>query len=477
MKRSALVPIIWILFFAISLGAQTKPPATFSDYGPWESLVSTGAYGGFSPDGGWLVYGINRSNRENEIRVVKLADGTTKTVAFGAQPVFAGDSKWLACAVGMSEADQKKLKDDKKPVQSKLGLMNLGTGEMTTIDGIESFAFSPDGTSLAMKHYAPAGPSNAPASPDRGGRPGGPESADEAPGANLIVRRLATGLDATFGNVTQYAWQDGEKGRLLAMVLNVEGKTGNGVHLYDPEAGVLRVLESLPAIYTGLSWRKDAADLAVFRAATNDKKEGPTRVVLTWTGIGKTERRRIYDPMTDASFPAGLRTVDFRKFSWSASGDVLYFGIAAWDDKIAPPENKSKEVSTVEIWHAKDVYVMPWQKTNADTDRRRNMLAALHLSTGKLVPLGHDSINEEETPIPAAGSALIAEWSKYAFNRTIGRPAADIYLADVATGARTKIRENIDDSDVQVSPGGKFLLFLQNGQYWTVNTATRAIVN
>ena len=36
---------------------------------------------GFSPDGRWLAYGINRSNRENELRVAAVAAGETKTIA------------------------------------------------------------------------------------------------------------------------------------------------------------------------------------------------------------------------------------------------------------------------------------------------------------------------------------------------------------------------------------------------------------
>jgi len=475
MKRSVLASFSAILLLTMIAGAQTKPPATFSDYGPWETLSLSGSYGGFSPDGKWLGYGITRSSRDYELRYVKLADGATKTIAFGGQPVYSSDSKWLACTVGMSEADQKKLKDDKKPVENKLALVNLAAGEMSTIDGIESFAFSPDGASLAMKRYVPAGSSNAPAPP-----------AGEKPGTVLLVRRLASGLDTAFGNISQYAWQDGDKGRFLAMIVSVDGKTGNGVHLYDPESGVLRVLDSAPAVYSGLAWRKDAADLAVFRARTDDRKEGPAQVVLAWTGIGKGEKRRIYDPTEDASFPAGQRTVDFRPFSWSLSGDVLFLGIAAWDDKIVPAEKKDKdaapparpaEVSTVEVWHAKDVYVMPRQERSAEEDRQRNRLAALHLATGKLVTLGLDAVNEDIAPIKKTKSALVAEWSKYAFNRTIGRPAADVYLADVATGARTNIRVGIDDSNLETSPGGKYLLFLQDGHFWTVDTATRAAVN
>src|SRR5215469_7243260 len=83
------------LLFACGLTAQTKVPPSPADYGQWETLVEPGGgggrggagvnSGGLSPDGKWLVYGINRSNGNNELRVTEIGTGTTKTTAFGAQ--------------------------------------------------------------------------------------------------------------------------------------------------------------------------------------------------------------------------------------------------------------------------------------------------------------------------------------------------------------------------------------------------------
>jgi len=123
--RRTFTTFILVLGFTISTAAQTKPPVPPTDYGQWESLFTIREYGGLSPDGKWLAYGINRSNRNNELRVTNVADGTTKTAAFGAQPVFSSDSRWVAYAIGYSEAQEEKMKKDKKPVQKKLGLLNL----------------------------------------------------------------------------------------------------------------------------------------------------------------------------------------------------------------------------------------------------------------------------------------------------------------------------------------------------------------
>src|SRR5947208_613680 len=93
---------LFSLALAATLTAQSKPPLNRTDYGQWESLATAGSRGGLSPDGAWVTYAINRSNRNNELRVTKIADGTTKTLAFGAQPAFSADSKWLTCSLGYS---------------------------------------------------------------------------------------------------------------------------------------------------------------------------------------------------------------------------------------------------------------------------------------------------------------------------------------------------------------------------------------
>jgi dienelactone hydrolase len=442
--------------------------------------------GGLSPDGRWLVYGINRSSRENELRIASIADGTTKSAPFGSQPVFSADSKWIAYAIGYSESQEEKLRQEKKPVHRKLGLLDLRSGETTIVDGIESFAFDPPGARLAMRRYPV----------ERKDPPTPPEAADDgpAPGATLIVRELATGKDTTFGNVSEFAWRDvsgqraGASGHalcLLAFTINADDKTGNGVQLFDPETTSLRVLDSAAALYAGLTWRKDADDLVVLRATTDERREGPAHAVLAWTHLAGEPARHLYDPSADRGFPAGMRIVSFRRPSWSDSGNVLFFGVARWDEK-PPAKDKEKgkdadggkedEPATVDVWHARDVDVIPRQKIAARTDRQKNLLSAWHLQTGAFVQLGKDLL-EQVTPIRRQPLAYAAIWSSYAMDRTIGRPAADLALVDLATGARTKLIDRIDDGYVQASPGGRYLLFLNADHFWSIDTRSRAITN
>jgi len=499
---ASLIPAV-----AICTYAQSKAPVPPSDYGQWESLATFRDYGGLSPDGKWLAYGIIRSNRNNELRVTNIADGTTKTVAFGTQPAFSSDSHWVAYSIGISESQEDKLKKDKKPVPKKIGLLNLSNGELSTVDGIESFGFSPDGAWLAMRHTPPEKKDA-----DKKDAADASESDEITPGATLLLRQLSTGRDTSFGNVSEYAWQDLPKtGTLLAMTISTEDKTGNGVQIFDAHAASVRVLDTSASLYSGLSWRKKSADLAVLRSKTDDHRDGPTQVALAWTNLGQSsESAHFYDPTGDSKFPAATRTVSFHKPEWALDGGVVFLGLVKWEDKIGEPakpattaadsvksgdsakspdttakdadaaKNKEKDDDdppAVDVWNWHDTEVMPLQKHNAKTDRQKNMLAAWHLDKNSFVPLGKD-LFERITPLRHQPLAVADNWSAYAMERSIGRPAGDITLVDVSTGARIKIQDRLnDDYYLEESPGGRYLLYFHDDHYWTVNTATHAVVN
>lgn len=484
MRRTAMAAGI-LATLSLSAGAQSKLPPAPADYGQFETLQAQPR--GFSPDGRWLAYGVNRSNRNNELRITSIADGTTRTAAFGAQPAFSADSAWVAYAIGNSEAQDEKLRQQKKPIQRRLGLLNLASGETTVVEAIESFAFDASGKHLAMRRYPP----------ERKDPPPPPAASEDPPvaaGATLIVRELATGRDTTFGNVSEFTWQD--KGPLLAFIISADDKTGNGVQLFDPASSSLRVLDSASAAYAGLTWRKEADDLVVLRAKTDDRRDGATNLALAWIGAAAAAPvKHTFDPTADRALAAGMRTVSFRRPAWSDDGETVFLGLARWAEKPAraaagekdagkdgdkkddkPAADAEDEPATVDIWHARDVEVMPRQKISARTDRQRNMLAAWHVTSGALVPLA-TALDEQVTPIRRTKLAYAASWPAYAMDRTIGRPAADLALVDVVTGTRTRLIDRVDDGYVQASPNGRYLLFFNADHYWTIDTRTRAITN
>lgn len=505
MRRRIRAPFLAALCLAATAAAigQIKQPPTPADWGQFEQLLMQ-SRGGLSPDGKWFAYGIGRSNRDNELRIREIGSAIEKIVAFGSGPVFSADSRWIVYSIGYSEAQEERMRAQRRPIHRKLGILRLdGSSEPVVVDGIESFSLDPSGAFLVMKRYAPerpgssgggqgnAGPSNPPPSFS-------PAGDDPAPtGVTIIVRHLDTGRDTTFGNVSEFAWQNVSdpsklQGRLLTFAISAEDRIGNGIHLYDATTGAHHVLDSANAIYSGVTWRRDADDLVVFKAGTDDTREGATQIALAWRGLaGGVSKPLTLDPTTGSLLPRDMRTVSFRRPSWSDDGRTVFIGVANWPEKVkaekkpepegtgAPPASAAPpadDTPTVDIWHARDVDVMPRQKLTARADRQRNLLSAWHLDSGKLVPLTKDS-REQVVPLRRQRLAYVASWESYAMERTIGRPLADISLIDIDSGQRTRLIDRINDGMLTASPGGRYLLYLHNDHYWTLNTATKAIVN
>jgi hypothetical protein len=284
------------------------------------------------------------------------------------------------------------------------------------------------------------------------------------------VRDLATGATMTFGNVTEYVWQPRDGGRLLAMVISADGQAGNGVQVFDTATSILRPLESSAADYSALVWRDDSSDLVVLKAKNDDKRDGPTQVVLAWSGVGtNAESLRTLDHTVGNLLPPTQRIVTFRRPSWltgpSSAGPMLLIGVADWGIKPTPPENgrganagrgatpPANDKADVDVWHWQDTRVNPAQKLQVAADRRRNLPAVWHVATNKLVVIGK-SFDENVTPIRNTTQALISEFTPY-LDRSIGRGASDWFIADLMTGARTPLKANVA-GNVAISTGGKY---------------------
>jgi dipeptidyl aminopeptidase/acylaminoacyl peptidase len=436
MFRSTL---LWfVLFPAIPvLEAQTRPTVSPADYGKWESPGAAH----LSPDGRWLAYGVNRVSEENELRLYDARKDSTRALPHATAAAFSADSRWLAWLIGVSPGEREKLQKEKKPIRTSLGLLDLSTGSLTTVEKISSFDFSPDGRFLAMRGY-----------------PGAADSARRA--ADLLIRDLAGGTTSTFGNVTGHAWAD--TGALLGFTVDTETRAGNGVQLLDLAAGRLRTLHSSTDRYRALAWRKHAADLAVLRARADQAFRDTTHAVHVWTGLA-TPRPEEKTLSPDAA-PAGLRIAETYGPTWSAGGDILLLGLRLRDSARDTTAQASREkLSDVQVWRAADVRIMPMQKSQEQADLRRTLLAAWNLSTGKLVQAGSDLHGTIEI-LEDGRHAVERSSVRYPFGAMFGRSRMDISLIDLRTGDRRIVIDSVRYF-YGGSTTGRYLLYYRSGGY------------
>jgi len=445
-------PLLLILAALATAQPQPKPVIAPADYGKWETLGQAV----FSPDGKWLAHPITRTDGTFELRVSPSAGGRAKVAAFGREPAWSAGSRWVAYAIGVSTDEEDKLKKARKPVQQKLGVMDLTSGDTTTVDDVAAFSFSDQGAWLAFRRYPPTR-GNAPAAAPPAEAPA---ASAEAVGATLTVRDLKTGIDATFGNVTSFAWQ--EKGTHLAMTIGVEGRAGNAIQVFDPSRGELKVLDSGSAIFTALAWRKDSSDLAALRSKRDSAYDGESYTVLAWKNLGEKRAGDVAPPK---------RIVPSRPPQWSEDGSILYIGLADWDRKVEGKKS-DEDPSNVEVWHARDVNVISEQKLRVARDRDRNAPAAWHIGEGRLVPL---STNPKENVqlLRAGGRAIALDETPYETEGMFGRRFADVYKVDVAKGDRAKVATRVVPP-VWASPSGHFLLNFKDGEFWVYDLETGA---
>jgi dienelactone hydrolase len=439
---------------ARSMYAQHNPTLGHAEYAKWETLGA----GALSPDGKWVAYDFRRGDNTSELRYRAVDSETDHTVRSASNAQFSADGRWLLFTIAPDTAGRAGRGgrggrgggggEGAAPAnRNKVGLVDLRSNAMSTFDDVQSYSLSSSGHHVALRRYS-------------------------APGhraADVIVRDLEAGTELTFGNISELAWND--DGSLLALAIDVDGKTGNGVQLLNVQTGALRSLDASSVQYTGLQWRAHSDDLAAMRSRVDSAFNDTSYTVIAWRGLASKPAAQSYDFTNDRSFPANMRVAAYRAPQWSEDGSTLFFGIAARDpkpilaDRRAPGELPP---ARVQIWHWKDVREFHQQEVSANQDRQRTTMVAWHVGAPAVARLS-DDVNEVVQLGEAGNVALALDDGPYAREFMSGRAVRDVYTVDPATGKRTKKILSKSLFGATLSPTGRNVLYQQDGQWWSLD--------
>ena len=440
-----------------------KHPVTHADYARWETLGA----GALSPDGKWVAYDFRRGNGPGDLRYRAVGSDSERSIQHGTAPTFTNNSRWLLYTIvpdtssgrgggrgGRGGGRGAGAAANDTPVRNKTGIVDLKTGANTVLDDVQSYALSNDGVHVALRRYAPTGRTSA--------------------GADLVVRDLDQGTDLTFGNVAEYVWSD--DGALLAMTVDVEGKTGDGVQVLNAATGTLRSLDAADALYSGIQWRWHGDDLAAFKSRVDSGFADTSYTVLVWRGLTMPKvTKQSYDFSTDAAFPKGMRVASYRTPVWADDGSTVFFGIAPREPKPAPWQADALQPARVEVWHWKDLREYHQQDRQAAQDRRKTQLVAWNLGQNHVVRLADDSM--DNVLLSRNGKAALTSDDAPYFKETIsGRPYRDVYRVDIGSGKREKLAAKVVFLPA-MSPDGRVALYAQNGAWWAVDMGNGSRTN
>ena len=440
-----------------------------------------------SNDGRWFAYQLTPNEGDAEVIVRPTGEGAERRFKIGEPPPPAGgfggggnttvvisdDAKWVAFAKYPTAAEAKRLRKERKPVQSGVVLLNLASGEQREFDKVRRFAFASKRPNwLVMHRYAPDG-------------------AAAGAGADLLLLDVRSGAVTSVGNVGDFALD--ESGGWLAWTIEGRDLVGNGVQVRDLRSDVVRVLDSERAIYRRLAWADSGLALGVLRGRPDSAAADTSFVVLGYTGFGaSTPKSVIYTPTDTGGFPSGLRITADRAPRWAADRSAIYFGIAA---RRTTPESKTPrpdvrpaagvpgamqatgrsgadddELASLVIWHGKDPRLQSQQQVEESRDKAFSFLAGYRVADHRFVRLATDE-TRDVTLAPNERWAVGVDVRAYERTGNIdGLRFRDVYVVDTRTGER-KLAVKKTPFRESVSPDGARLLYFADGQYHVYDMA------
>lgn len=480
-RMTLLAAVVTLGFAPFELEGQDRPTLAFDDYDRWEQLGPAE----LSSDGGWLAVSIGRVSDEDELRIHHTDSDSVIVAPYGVRPRFSRDGLWLVYGIGRSEEERDAARRADETPKDDVGILDLTTGAIDIREGVQSFSLSADGRFVALRRY--------------------PSDDQEHAGTDMVVEELASGTRMLFGNVSDAAWPD--QGSLLAMTVDGADRVGNGISLYDPNSNALRPLDQDEAVYRQMRWREDAADLAVLKTAEDPAFSDTTHVALAWRGLdGAAPSAFMLDGGAHAQLSSGMRIVEHRAPTWSEDGSVVFVGVqprlpAPEDpcstsdqesDATAPAgpggpsdaaeaegadaatcddeENGDEDEPSVEIWHARDFDPIPQQRVRERQLREANDISAWDLDLNTFVQLG-DELTERTAPVPGGRHVIGMDETPYEEHAMFRQQFLDLYAIDVASGAKSLVKERVPESPFG-SPAGRYVVWFE-GEHWFAHDLER----
>jgi hypothetical protein len=347
LRLSAVLALAAALVALAPLGAQNAAKRAIA----LPDILSFRAMGitSLSPNGQWFSYRLSPLQGDSEV-ILKSTAGATEMKfpvgeGGGGAVAFSADSQWAYLTTSPTRREAQANTRARRPNQNSIVIVNLASGEKTTIAKIQRAVFAGEaGGWIALHRYAPTPAAGAaPAGAPPAGRAGGPGAGGGEPaapstaprGRDLILRDLKTGTELSIGNVSEFGFN--KSGRYLAMVIDAAEQIGNGIQIRDMQTGAITPLETNQAFYERMSWTEDGDALVAFKGKDDRQYRERLFSIVGYTGFNaNAPKRTAYEPSEDTAFPKDMTISTNRAPQWTEARDAFIFGLAKLT-RVPPP--------------------------------------------------------------------------------------------------------------------------------------------
>ena len=497
--------------------ASGKRALQFTDAAAWKNL----RFPVISELGDWFAYRLTPTEGDSTV-VIRQTNGDKQyefpigavigpapggppalvSVASATAIAISRDSKYAAFMMFPTHSEAEQLKRQKKPLQSRVGIVNLATGEKTEVAKIRRFALSNEnGAWIALQRYGPEAPG---ASPEGGTPPPAPPAGragprdDKPKGSDLLLRELATGQEINIGNVSEFAFD--KPGHYLAWITDAQDKAGNGVSLRNIADGTTHSIESDDnAVYAHVTWTEDGDGLTVLKGVDDKAYEDKLYSVIGFKEFGANgPQKTTFNPAGVQDFPAGMTVSPDRSPLWTKDLDGLLFGIHKAKKKEYPDDEKGASEKSagapgpapaaaaneplpedkvdLVIWNWQDKRLQSEQQVEENRDSSYSYLCLYRPAEKKFVRLADDEVRDV-TPARDDKYALGLAVEPYEpMSNLDGRHYQDIYAFNLQTGERKLARKQIRWLE-EASPVGTQFAYYDDGNYFVYDMPSGKFTN
>lgn len=467
--------------------APAKRALSVRDFDAWRSIASQV----LSRDGHYLAYSYMPLEGDGEVIVRDLRTGNEQRLAVGALPppplttmennperpkprrevaiAFTSDSRFVVATAFPTRADTDRAKrENKKPEElPKEGLvvLDVASGAIARPAAVKSFQLPAHGGAWLAYLKEPAAAATKEPEPST--------SSAKPHGSDLILRDLRTGTERAFPHVTEYALT--RDGQTLVFIVDSPARTENGVYAVSPAtAGPPVALAAGPGRYRKFTWDRTEMQAAFLADRTEVEAKAPRFSLWYW------KRGDAAAAVAVTSATPGLPA------NWSVSGEAapaFSFDGSKLVVFTAPPSQvpderlatvPEDEKVTADLWRWNDDFLPTLQEKQAEQERRRAYAGVLDLGSRKFVQLSDPSL---ATLTFTDDGARAFGLDDRPYRRRLDYDGAynDLYLVDVATGARHLVaRELGEKAGPRWSHNGRWLAFYDARQWFAVEARTGA---
>lgn len=418
------------------------------DYQQWQSLGSPQ----ISEEGGWIGYQVSLTSGDDTLHIQSFDGDKAYQFPMGANLTFSEDDKWAAFRIDFTERETEKMREEKKPIQYTVKLIDLETGAIETFADIRRFSFSDDSQYLVLEGY-----------PDKGEKT-----------QNIMLRDLVNGSTRVIGNVAEWAFN--EAGDFLAYIIRADHKYGHSVELLDLNENRTRILASDTTAFKQLRWEaEEGYALAFLQVFTDTSFAEDNHLVHAFRSLDESPEQLTFNPAERDDFPEGMRIKETFAPIWSKDEQRIFLGIAEWSPADTTKKKKDEKVPEMEIWHWEDDPIMPRQRVTYNRDKDFSFLSVWNVEDDQFLQLADENAREASIA-PSHTHVLLEDMTPYQPQYRLAH--ADYYVVDARTGERTKALTEFPANYMSGFSGdGQYLAYFQDEHWHTYQLESGEHVN